>query len=68
MITGIKIIITIVIIMIGTVISVALSGSNSNSKAPLFLIIGMVAGITAVWKYKSKKPTSSTDKQELDKS
>lgn len=68
MTTAIKIIITIVILVIGTLLSAALNGGDASSRAPLFILIGVVAGVTAVWKYKPEKQSSSTDKQELDKS
>lgn len=66
--TLIKIIVIIGIILVATLISMAMNGGNSNSKAPIFVVVGSIAAIGAVWKYKpdTKKETTA-DNQELDK-
>lgn len=67
-ITVIKFIVIVGILFAATLFSVAINGGNSNSKAPLFVVVGVVAAIGAVSKYKPESSKdSSADKQELDK-
>jgi uncharacterized membrane protein len=69
MTTTIKILVTIGILLACSLLTMAMNGGESSSKAPMFLVLGAVAGITAVWKYKPepKKDNSSSDSKELDK-
>jgi len=70
MTTIIKILVTIGILLACTLLTMALNGGEGNSKAPMFLVLGALAGITAVWKYKpeNKKDNNLSDSKELDKS
>ena len=68
MTTTLKIFVTIGILLFGTLIKIAMNGSDGNSRAPMFLVMGVVAGIGAIWKYKPEpKKDTTSDKQELDK-
>jgi hypothetical protein len=69
MTTTIKILVTIGILLACSLLTMAMNGGQGNSKAPMFLVLGAVAGITAVWKYKpeQKKDSNSSDSKELDK-
>lgn len=69
MTTTIKIFVTIGILLVCSLLTMAMNGGEGNSKAPMFLVLGAVAGITAVWKYKpeQKKDSNSSDSKELDK-
>ena len=69
MTTTIKIFVTIGILLACSLLTMAMNGGEGNSKAPMFLVLGAVAGITAVWKYKpeQKKDSNSSDSKELDK-
>ena len=68
MTTTLKIIVTVGILLVCTLITMAMNGGEGNSKAPMFLVMGAVAGIGAVWKYKPEpKKDTTSDKQELDK-
>lgn len=69
MTTTIKILVTIGILLACSLLTMAMNGGEGNSKAPMFLVLGAVAGITAVWKYKpeQKKDSNSSDSKELDK-
>lgn len=65
-------VIVILLIWIVPIILMALismnSNSNSNSTVPFFIVIGILAGSAAVWKYKPEpKNDTTSDKQELDK-
>ena len=63
--TSLKVIVIIGILLLCAIITMAINGGG-NSRMPLFLMAGAVAGIRAVWKYNPEKE-STADKQELDK-
>ncbi len=66
--TSIKIIVIIGILIVSSLIGMAINGGKSNSRAPMFVVVGAIAAIGAVWKYNpDAKKDASADKQELDK-
>ena len=66
--TAIKIIVIVGILLVTSLISVAMNGGRSNGRAPIFVIAGAIAAISAVWKYKPKSEReASDDNHELDK-
>lgn len=63
-----KIILSFSIILVCSLITIAINSGEGSSKAPIFLVMGAVGAIGAVWKYKPEQKSDSTlDKQQLDK-
>lgn len=69
MTTSLKIIVIIGIVILCSLIGVVMNGGNGNSRAPIFVVIGALAAIRAVWKYDPKQDKKETDidNQQLDK-
>ena len=66
--TLIKIVVIFGIILLATLLGIAINGGKSNSRTPIIILVGAMAAIGAVWKYKpDKEEETSADKQELDK-
>lgn len=65
---GVKIICTILIIVIGTVLALICQPQGKASFIPILFIVGAVFGVIGIWKKREKSEnTQELDKYKLDK-